>query len=458
MKKDSLILCFILLSSVLQALHAVPKPVTLTDDERQLVENNNGFAFRLFRMYRDGAGLADNDLVVSPLSITYALGMLNNGATGETRQQISSVLGGTAGATAVVNGFCRKMLDAAGTIDERAKVLVSNNIYVNADRSYHLLPDFVQAAATYYGATPETRSFSDGKTRDAINQWAADHTDGMISEPLKADEFDPLVISYLLNALYFKAEWTLPFDESLTRRQPFDGGRSTADMMVQTEEYEYAENDVCQSIRLPYGNGAWRMTLFLPRQGRSVGDLLATMSGTDWNSMAYADYTVSLSLPRFETTTDQRLEAILSFLGMPRAFSPSSAQFEGFAACDADPGEPIYIAFMKQMAKIRVNESGTEAAAVTIIGMKDGASPDMKYVSFTADRPFLYVISEQSTGAILFMGQYMGQAVTDGIRPATNATHARQQLPALYNLAGQRLGAPPAKGLYIRDGKKTLAK
>ena len=414
MKKIALLLCSVLLATDLMARPAAPKPVTLTDEERQLVENNCDFAFRLFSKYRDGEARADKNLVLSPLSITYALGMLNNGATGETQQQISTVLGGAAGAPAVVNGFCRKMLDASGTLDESTKVLVANNIYVNADRSYRLLPAFVQAAADYYDATPETRSFADGMTRDAINQWAADHTGGMIREPLKADEFDPMVISYLLNALYFKAEWTLPFDKTLTRKQFFDDGRMTADMMEQTDHFEYAENDVCQSIRLPYGNGAFQMTVFLPRQGLTVADLLATMSGKNWDSMSYADYVVSLSLPRFETATDQRLEAIMASLGMPRAFDPYNAQFDGFAVNDAAPDMPIYIAFMKQSAKISVSENGTEAAAVTVVGMKDGASPDTKYASFIADRPFLYVISERSTGTIFFMGQFTGEESREG--------------------------------------------
>ena len=425
MKKIALTLCSILMAAVAVAQYAAPNTIALTGEEEQFVKDNSNFAFRLFRQYRADNDRVGQSLVVSPLSITYALGMLNNGATGETQQQICDVLGGTsqhhdedadatlgsaASCTGVINSFCRKMIDASGTLDENTKVLIANNIYLNEARGFHLLPDFVQTAAQYYDATPESRDFYDGQTRQVINQWASDHTEGMIPEPLKEDEFQANSISYLLNALYFKSEWTLPFDQTLTQKgQPFDGGKATADMMTQHEHFQYAENDLCQSIRLPYGNGAFQMSVFLPRPGKTIADVLDTMSGDDWDSMDYDYYMVNLKLPCFTTDTDQRLEAIMSALGMPRAFDPHNAQFDQFAANEQLPDVPIYISMMKQVAKICVNENGTEASAVTIIGMRDGASPETKYAEFIADRPFLYVISERSTGAILFMGQYMGE-------------------------------------------------
>ena len=417
------------------------KALTLTDEERQLVRNNSDFAFSLFRKLRSELSSSEPvqpSVVLSPLSITYALGMLNNGATGQTQQQISEVLGGAGfGSCELINGFCRKMLDASGTLDKKTQVLIANNIYVNASRGYRLQPAFVQAAADYYDATPETRDFFDGHTRDAINQWSSDHTKGMITEPLKESEFDPMTISYLLNALYFKSEWTLPFDKSQTRKTRF-GENATAEMMCQAEGFMYAEDDWCQSIRLPYGNGAFEMTVFLPRHGKTIDDLLSRMNGSTWNAMNYAQYEVFLMLPRFETDTDQRLEHIMAALGMPRAFDPASAQFEGFAVNDAHPGTPIHIDFMKQVAKIRVNESGTEAAAVTVIGMKDGMAPEVKYAEFIADRPFLYVISERSSGSIFFMGQYMGEPV-ENARHDISLTDSERQLVQGNNTFAFRL-------------------
>ncbi len=422
MKKKSILL---LAATLLATATAFAQEISLTEQERELVQNNNDFALRLFSKAR-----TNESLVLSPLSITYALGMLNNGATGETQQQINEVLGSVVGNASercsIINSFCRKMLNASATLDEKTKVLISNNIYVNEASGYHLLPDFVQRATDYYDATPETRNFSDGETRNVINQWASDHTEGMIKEPLKEGEFDPTVISYLLNALYFKSEWMKPFEEMYTMKTYFDGRKATADMMAQYERFQYAENEVCQSIELPYGNGAFLMTVYLPYYGKTLDEMLAKMNSEEWNALAYEPYQVSLMLPRFETDTDQRLEDIMAALGMPRAFDPQNAQFDKFAVNEAQPDVPIYIAFMKQMAKIRVNESGTEAAAVTIIETT-GSAPNQKFAEFHADHPFLYTISERSTGAIFFIGQYMGEPLKN-VRKDITLTEEEKRL------------------------------
>ena len=134
-----------------------PKWIELTKEELALVKGSTDFSFRLFKETR-----GDINQVISPLSVTYALGMLNNGATGETQQQINEVLGGASCSAETINGFCRKMLDASNTLDEKTKVLISDNIYVNTASGFHLLPDFVQTAADYYDATSESRDFGDG--------------------------------------------------------------------------------------------------------------------------------------------------------------------------------------------------------------------------------------------------------------------------------------------------------
>ena len=445
MKKLFLLLTVLVASLSAFAEDTQPKDIKLTDTELQFVRNNSDFAFKLFRKYSEAqisetngqaqeSAAKSGSFVVSPLSITYALGMMNNGAMGETQQQINEVLGGTAGSPEVINSFCRKLIDAVNTLDKKTKVQIADNIYVNEASGYHLLPDFVQSAADYYDATPETRNFYDGKTREVINQWASDHTEGLIKEPLKEDEFDPTAISYLLNALYFKSEWRTPFDMMPTQKKYFDGEKATADMMFQYGTYQYAKSEVCQSIELPYGNGAFLMTVFLPNKGKSIDDVIGLMGyceGNDeqgnWNPMTYEPYRVYLELPRFETDTDQRLEQIMASLGMPRAFDSNEAQFDKFAVNEQQPDLPIYIDFMKQVAKIKVNESGTEAAAVTIIGGKYGGEPDLKYAEFIADHPFLYTISERSTGTILFMGQYTGEPLKN-VRKDITLTEEEKQL------------------------------
>ena len=382
------------------------KYIELTRAERQLVEGNNDFAFNLFRQSSDPL----KDQIISPISITYALGMLNNGAAGETQNQINKTLGfGETGADGI-NTFCQKMLTEAPVLDKLTKVMIANTIYMNKD--YALKPDFVKKANDYFLAQPETRDFGDGKTLDVINQWASDHTQKMIEKVLSENEFDPKAVSYLLNAIYFKGTWAQKFDANETQMEVFEHAGPDkyllqVPMMHQKEQFPYTENDLCQAVALPYGNGAYTMTLLLPREGKQVSDVLNTLTSETWrrNYQHMGQANVDLKLPRFESNTNLDLVETMSSLGMPNAFDPYKAEFSNF--CDV----PTFIGLMKQVARIKLNETGTEAAAVTVIGMNMTAlepEPTIRDVVLHANRPFLYVISEQSTGTIFFVGQYMG--------------------------------------------------
>ena len=379
-----------------------PTNLELTRAEQQMVDSSNEFAFNLFREVQDNR----KSQIVSPVSITYALGMLNNGAAGETQKQINSVLGfGDTGADGI-NAFCYKMLQRAATLDPLTKVLIANTIYLN--KQYELQTEFVQRAKTFYDAEPETRDFHDGKTRDVINKWGSDHTEGMIEEVLKEDEFDDDVVSYLLNAIYFKGTWTKKFDKALTEEEPFDHAGDTAEMtyaqmMHITDSFEYGETDNCQALRLPYGNGSFQMTVLLPKGKTNALPKVPTAEEWQQLNQQMGSMLVDVSLPRFETSTDIDLKPIMQKLGMPDAFDRVKANFSRF--CNVE----VYISLMKQVAKVKLDEEGTEAAAVTVIGVNEkAAGPGPEYVTFRANHPFLYVISEKQTGAVLFIGQYTG--------------------------------------------------
>ena len=425
-----------------------PKGITLTADEQALVAGNNGFAFRLFQQARSQT----ESVVLSPLSITFSLGMMNNGAAADSQtcREICQVLGfGEAGAGAI-NAFCHKMLTESGTLDELTKVLIANNIYVNSYLGYRLMPAFTDKVVQNYEAVPETRDFTDGETLNVINKWASDHTEGMIEEALHPDEFDPMTISCLLNALYFKGEWTHKFDAQLTQEEPFNDFKTTVQMMQQESEFYYADNDVFQSIILPYGNKAYQMNVYLPHEGKDIDDVLEFLKGNSWTAKNYGDRQVVIKLPRFEVTTDMRLESVMAELGMPTAFTDGSA-FTQF--CETQDGipHPVFIGLMKQVAKIKLDEEGTEASAVTVIEAKETAVMDP--VKFIANRPFLYIISEQSTGAIFFIGQYMGERVTSDIVPVRH--HAAGDMRGCYDLQG-RPASNSSKGLLFRQGQKLM--
>ena len=376
------------------------KYISLTRTEQDLVNENNNFAFNLFRQVT-----SEKSEIVSPISITYALGMLNNGAAGETQAEINKVLGFEKAGADSINAFCKKMLTEAPTLDKTTKVMIANTIYMN--KGYDLKSDFINKAKTYYEAEPETRDFHDGKTMDVINQWASDHTEKMIEKVLDEESFNPDAVSYLLNAIYFKGAWAEKFDKNNTKDETFKGysAEKQVPMMHQEHEFNYSETDNCQALCLPYGNLAYRMTILLPKEGKTINDVLKNLTAETWQNYQIMDRAfVDLKLPRFESTTDVGLNDIMSALGMPRAFDPNLADFSNF--CNV----PTFIGMMKQVARIKLNEEGTEAAAVTAIGMMESAiePSEPQHVQFFANRPFLYVISEFSTGAIFFIGQYMG--------------------------------------------------
>ena len=410
--------------------------ISLSNDERQLVERNNDFAFRLFSQAR-----GEENSIMSPLSITYALGMMNNGAAGQTQQEINDVLGfGEAGADGI-NNFCRKMLTEASTLDKETTAEIANTIYVNSGIGYELQPDFVEKANAYYDATPSALDFYDNATIGIINQWANEHTHGMIPSIVNEKTFNRQATSYLLNALYFKGTWVNKFDKANTSDEAFNGGANVP-MMHQNEKFDYTENDLYQAVRLYYGNKAYLMTIFLPNEGKTIADVLAAINGKNWQFRCYDDYIVDLKMPRIKTETDLNLVPIMKVLGMPTAFT-AAAEFPYFG------NRSFFIDDMFQKAVIDLDEEGTKAAAITGVS---GATSVPRKVNFHANRPFFYIISEQSTGSIFFIGQYVGEGNTSGLSPMIKDT-APSDHPAIYNLQGQRLSTPPTHGLYIRNGR-----
>ncbi|MDE6003455.1 MAG: serpin family protein [Prevotella sp.] len=394
------------------------KGIPLSTSERQLVSNNNDFAFNLFRQLNaseSGSGQLKS-MMVSPLSITYALGMLNNGASGETRQQINKALG--LNDVSEANAFYKKMMTQAPLLEQTTKLLLANTIYVN--KPHELKPVFVEALKNYYGAEPEARDFRDGQTLNAINQWASNHTEQMIDHVLDEDEFDPTAVSYLLNAIYFKGTWTWKFDEKNTVEDWFNDGGPKVPMMHQRTTLNHIKTADYEALLLPYGTGAahtgsvgaFNMTILLPRDGKTVNEVLSGLTGKSWQDLWMVEEgkkvfyygLVDVKLPRFESKTDIHLETVLKSLGMPNMFSPELAEFTDFCQ------EQTHVGMMKQVARVKVNEEGAEASAVTVGGFFNTSVPDEpSFIPFHANRPFLYIISEFSTNAIFFIGQYMGE-------------------------------------------------
>lgn len=377
----------------------------LSDAQRGMVSQNNGFAFDLFRKT-----MGMDSRVISPLSVTYLMSMLANGADGDTQQQILHTLGwagkgGECPTLQDINDYSRMVMEKAGRLDKAVTVDIANYIAVNSH--FRVNGTFQKSVERNYQAGVESLDFTSSKTLKRINGWCSDHTRGMI--PSIIDQVEPQAVSYLMNAIYFNGTWADKFDAKETRLEPFRGYTrdiKRVNMMHRHDDYFYANGDGFQAVQIPYGNGAFRMTVLLPAEGKAVSEMMASMDGEGFlrlqQSMEKCE--VDLKLPRFTTEAEQPLNEVISALGAPLIFTPK-ADFSQFA------GGNFFVSKMLQKAKIEVSEEGTKAAAVTAaIMVMSALQPEMKRnVVFHADHPFAYIISERSTGNIFFMGQYTGE-------------------------------------------------
>ena len=305
---------------------------------------------------------------------------------------------------------------------------ITNAIFVN--KYYTLKPQFVKDMQTYYDAKAETLDFSSPKTLDHINGWCNEKTNGMIPEIL--DEVDPDMVSYLLNAIYFKADWASKFDPKNTKEETFttENGSARLPLMHQNVLIQYINNGMFSAVKIPYGNNMWNMMVMLPEEGYTTDHIINHLAGLGLNGVegafceiedgiatmsvkSFSPHEVDLKLPRFETSSDtdelssddaHGLIGLMSKMGINLAFDPGLAEIPNM--CEA----PVYIEMMRQKAKIKVNEEGSEAAAVTVAGMYEKAGPvEYPKATFHANRPFVYVIQEASSGVILFVGKFTGQ-------------------------------------------------
>lgn len=377
----------------------------LSDAQHEMVNNNNSFAFSL---YNKTMGM--NSRVVSPLSVTYLMSMLANGADGETQQQILATLGWAGEGIQQpslqdINDYSRMLIEKTARLDKAVTVEIAN--YVAVNKEFKLNSKFQKSVERDYKAGVESLNFTSPSTLKHINDWCNDRTHGMI--PSIINEVDPDAVSYLMNAIYFNGTWKDKFSKEETKQEMFRGYTRDiqyVDMMHRHGEYFYADGDGYSAVSIPYGNGAFRMTVILPSEGSFLRDVMASMDGGKFQALqrSMEKCNVDLKIPRFTTEVDLPLNDIISALGAPLIFS-SQADFSQFARGN------FYVSKMFQKAKIEVSEEGTKAAAVTAaIMMMSAVRPEKKRnVVFHADSPFAYIISENSTGSIYFMGQYTGK-------------------------------------------------
>ena len=398
-------------------------PISLTDLQKGAVLQLNHFQFNLLhKMLESG----EKSVVSSPLSVAYLLAMLASGAAASenpvpTAVEILLALEGYADQTSVcftytdgptfrnapINTLLQTFIEQAPKCDPQVELTIANALFARKD--FPLYNGYVNYIADSYHADYAQLDFTAPTALQAINNWCYQKTRGMIPKIL--NEIAPGDVAYALNAIYFKAPWAQQFDKDLTRPATFykaDGNTTQVPMMHNICSLTYRKTGNMEAVLLPFANGAYNMIIALPPEGQNLSQMTDFGYGltvaVDLKSMEQAPEpsTVSLALPRFSTeTTNTQLKSQLQQLGISSIFTPEQARLTEVSS------EPLFVSDILQKARIKVEEAGCEAAAVTVAQIKNSMAPD-NIVEFRADRPFLYFITERSTGLILFAGAYCG--------------------------------------------------
>jgi serpin B len=397
-----------------------PPPTAPGDDISVLVDGNTEFTFDLYRELKDSQG----NFFFSPYSISTALAMTYAGARGETEQQMADTLHFTLPQEHLHAAF--NTLD--NSIKERGRTTttvqspegeftqeevdgfrlnIANALWGQKD--YGFLSEFLDLLQTYYGSGLKTLDFINEpeESRQEINQWASDQTEGRIQDIIPPGVINALTRLVLANAIYFNANWQHQFSESATHDGVFhllDGSSVNVPMMHQEENFSYSEGENYQAIRLPYLGGEFAMTILLPAEGQfeEFENSLDAQMLQDITARLESQQ-VELTLPKFQFESSFQLNQSLSDMGMPDAFS-GGADFSGMTG-----NMELFIGAVLHKSFVAVDEEGTEAAAVTAVIMELVAQPPAP-VSFTADRPFIFLIQDIETGSILFIGRVLNPA------------------------------------------------
>jgi serpin B len=377
----------------------IPQPIELKARGEQVIQSSNEFGLDIFRLIV-GDEPVNKNIFISPTSISLALAMTWNGANNATEDSMAYALRLDQYSAEQINETFRDLIEGLTTVDEKVLLEIANSIWYRQD--FTAEPDFLNINSTYYNAEVAALDFDSPEAVNTINNWVSDQTHERI--PTVLDHIDPLAVMFLINALYFKGIWSIEFNKESTTDELFflaDGSQKTVDMMRYEEEIGYFENDLFQACEMNYGRGNFSMIVLLPKSDHTVADIADQLTPENWDNwvLSFGKIKVNLGLPKFTFKYEKKLNDILSLMGMGIAFEPMAADFTGI---NANGG--LYIDFVKHNTFVEVNEEGTEAAAVTVVGVNLTSMPvDVRYM--LVNRPFLFAIRETTTNTIVFMGK-----------------------------------------------------
>lgn len=365
-------------------------------------------------IYAFSKGLMDSaegeNPVISPVSAYFALAMAANGADGVTLNELTQLLVGNetihkaGGAADEINNAALLMAQALASSDDSCLFTAANSAWVDGDAA--ILEDYLQKLVTYYNADVYAAELETEEAVDAMNSWISQKTNGLIPS-LFGEPLDKDAMMVLINTLYMKAKWQMPFSKDNTWEDVFhaESGDVRTDFMHMTKSLHYLAGDGYEGVELPYRGNSMRFIALKPTSG-TVRELLAALDLSDFSG--YDDGTgnvkVRLSLPKFEVECFSDMTDTLKDIGIPSAFDENAADFSNMGT--SQNGDPLYISQVIQKAKVIVDEEGTEAAAATAVITTEATAfmPEPDPIELKFDEPFLYMILDTEYGVPVFMG------------------------------------------------------
>lgn len=366
----------------------------LSADETEIVDNANNFTFDLMAEIEET--VPGENYFISSFSVSTAISMVMNGASDVTQDGFIEAIGLEGMTAQEINESYKSLVDYIYGLDPSVTLNVANsNWYSN---QLTLNNDFANTLSNYYDAEVFARDFSRSATLDDINGWAENATNGKIEEVL--DAIDPDYVMYLINAIYFKATWTSQFDEDNTKNEPFylanDQSVEVPTMSGEVKYYSSIYTELGAEIfELPYGNENYGFTIIMPREPSDINGLVSRIDANVLNALL-ADTVSSkneLHLPKFKLAFKTDLKDNLVEMGMP--IGGLDNLFE--------EDIPLEISSVVHQSFLEVNEEGSEAAAVTVVGIQPTSAPPIIRI----DQPFVFLIRERNSGTILFSGKMM---------------------------------------------------
>ncbi|MCF2490571.1 serpin family protein [Dyadobacter sp. CY347] len=374
----------------------LPDPVFPVQVPARISEGTNEFSFNFLHTLQQTQA-PDENLFVSPLSLHIALGMLLNGAEKETAEEILKALQMEGIPLTDLNNAYKTLLNDLPIADSKVSLGLANSLWYKS--GFDVKPDFQSVLKNSFNAEATGLPF-DNAAKDKINQWASDKTNGKIKQVI--EKIEPDHVMFLLNALYFKGDWKYQFDAKNTRDETFkleNGSGKPVKMMFAKSNFKTTSTETYSAVQLPYANGQFNMTVLVPKGQNTVDKMLASFNADDWERIraGMPETNVEVGLPRFILKYSAQLKETLKEMGIQKAFTSGAELGKIHATAH------LAVDFVKQDTYLGIEEKGTEAAAVTSIGI--GLTSVGQNQQVICDRPFGLIISENTSNTILFMGR-----------------------------------------------------